>query len=75
MKAMENPEKYLSNPVIAYLMVKRFSTDWQNAVELYFNNSGTQTSDIKQTYLLITMTMNHDDDDDDDDDDDYGRSS
>jgi len=35
---MDNPEKYLSNPVMAFLMVKRFTVDWQNIVKTYFDN-------------------------------------
>jgi len=37
-EAMDNPEKYLSNPVMAFLMVKRFTVDWQNIVKTYFDN-------------------------------------
>jgi len=42
-QAMENPEKYLSNPVIAFLMVKRFTSDWDKALDIYFNNSKTDS--------------------------------
>jgi len=39
---MENPEKYLSNPVIAFLMVKRFTTDWKNILQTFLSVNHTE---------------------------------
>jgi len=39
---MENPEKYLSNPVIAFLMVKRFTIDWENILQTFLNVDHTE---------------------------------
>lgn len=37
--ALINPEKHLSNPVNAFLVVKRFTTDWDNTVNNFIRNS------------------------------------
>ncbi|ESO12774.1 hypothetical protein HELRODRAFT_184843 [Helobdella robusta] len=34
-QALNDPMKYLANPVNAYLLVKRFAVDWTNVVEQY----------------------------------------
>jgi len=41
---MKNPEVYLSNPVNAYLMVKRFTADWEDAVKIHFNDYSLQST-------------------------------
>ena len=41
-KALNDPMKYLSNPVNAYLLVKRFAIDWTNIVEHYIKPHGSQ---------------------------------
>lgn len=33
-KANENPTEYLANPINAYLLVKRLTTDWKATEEL-----------------------------------------
>jgi len=39
---MENPEKYLSNPLTAFLVVKRFTIDWENALKVHLNTRRLQ---------------------------------
>jgi len=41
---MENGEKYLSNPVVAFLMVKRFTADWDDALKTLFNQDDTKST-------------------------------
>jgi len=55
-QAMENAEKYLSNPVIAFLLVKRFTSDWENIVNTYLDNNRTQSE-----YHLTVLTLFIDD--------------
>lgn len=33
-KANQNPTEYLANPINAYLLVKRLTTDWKNTEDL-----------------------------------------
>jgi len=72
-QAMENPEKYLSNPVIAFLMVKRFTSDWDKALDIYFNNSKTDSKWYQTGRFVIDDDDVNDDDDDNDDDDNDGH--
>lgn len=39
--ALINPEKHLSNPVNAFLVVKRFTSDWGNIVQKYIRNENS----------------------------------
>jgi len=38
-EALDDPERHLSNPVNAYLLIKRFSVDWNKTVDKYFSAS------------------------------------
>lgn len=40
-EALKNPEEHLSNPVNAFLVVKRFTTDWDGIVQNYLKNNAT----------------------------------
>jgi prolyl 4-hydroxylase len=40
--ALANPEKHLSNPVNAFLMVKRFTSDWEYMVDTYIRSNATE---------------------------------
>ena len=57
-EALEDPEKYLSNPVIAFLMMKRFTVDWQNILETFLNVSHADGTSSDGTVSSV------DDDDD-----------
>ena len=37
--ASENPDQYLSNPLNAFLLVKRFTIDWERVENLIKNNT------------------------------------
>jgi len=39
---MEDPEKYLSNPVIAFLMVKRFTSEWEHIMQTFSSVNNTE---------------------------------
>ena len=39
--ALSNPEQHLGNPVSAFLLVKRFTTDWDNIVANYISSNST----------------------------------
>jgi len=41
-KALKNPEKHMSNPVNAFLAVKRFTSDWDHIVQTYIRNNITE---------------------------------
>jgi len=41
-RALRNPEKHMSNPVNAFLAVKRFTSDWDHIVETYIRNNSTE---------------------------------
>jgi len=41
-RALRNPEKHMSNPVNAFLAVKRFTSDWDNVVQTYIRNNVTE---------------------------------
>ena len=51
-RALRNPEKHMSNPVNAFLAVKRFTSDWDHIVETYIRNNITQGKT-----LIVTMTL------------------
>ena len=40
-RALKNPEKHMSNPVNAFLAVKRFTSDWDYVVQTYIRNNST----------------------------------
>jgi len=41
-RALQNPEKHMSNPVNAFLAVKRFTSDWDYVVQTYIRNNSTE---------------------------------
>jgi len=41
-RALRNPEKHMSNPVNAFLAVKRFTSDWDHIVQTYIRNNFTE---------------------------------
>lgn len=41
-EALSNPEIYLSNPVNAFLLVKRFTTDWDNVLSKLIRGNASQ---------------------------------
>jgi len=41
-RALQNPEKHMSNPVNAFLAVKRFTSDWDYIVQTYIRNNITE---------------------------------
>jgi len=41
-RALQNPEKHMSNPVNAFLAVKRFTSDWDHIVQTYIRNNITE---------------------------------
>lgn len=47
-RALRNPEKHMSNPVNAFLAVKRFTSDWDHVVQTYIRNNYTEG----KAYLL-----------------------
>ena len=51
--ALTNAEKHLSNPVNAFLVVKRFTTDWNYMVDNYVRN--TNASDGKTNQMIIIL--------------------
>ncbi|XP_067670893.1 prolyl 4-hydroxylase subunit alpha-1-like isoform X2 [Haliotis asinina] len=42
-KALENPDYYLANPVNAFLFVKRFTLDWSKNVDNLLKNDSSET--------------------------------
>lgn len=40
--ALANPEKHVSNPVRAFQLVKRFTTDWENIVDSYIRSNASE---------------------------------
>ena len=40
--ALENPIKHLGNPVNAFLLVKRFTVDWENVMNNLIVNNATE---------------------------------
>ena len=51
-QALEDPEKYLSNPVNAFLMVKRFTVDWQNILQTFLDvNHAQGTSELSMGWV------------------------
>ena len=36
-RTLEDPDAYLANPINAYLLVKKFTTDWYGVVDLIRN--------------------------------------
>jgi len=42
-RALKNPEKHMSNPVNAFLAVKRFTSDWDYIVQTYIQNNITES--------------------------------
>jgi len=41
-RALQNPEKHMSNPVNAFLAVKRFTSDWDYIMQTYIRNNITE---------------------------------
>lgn len=41
-EALVNPERHLSNPVNAFQLVKRFTTDWEFVMENYIRNNASE---------------------------------
>jgi len=41
-QALLNPEHHLSNPVNAFQLVKRFTTDWEFIVHNYIRNNASE---------------------------------
>lgn len=54
-KALSNPEIYLSNPVNAFLLVKRFTTDWESMLHEYIQGNSSQGmhTSLKGTFHYI----------------------
>jgi len=50
--ALENPEKHLSNPVNAFLVVKRFTSDWDHMVDTYIKTNATDGGQLFVTFSL-----------------------
>jgi len=40
-EALGNTEEYLSNPVNAFLLIKRFSIDWNDNIRNFVNNNNS----------------------------------
>jgi len=40
---MQDPEKHVSNPLNAFLMVKRFTYDWKDALKTHLDNGEPQS--------------------------------
>ena len=55
--ALEDPEKYLANALNAYLLVKKFTTDWKAVHSLLTHNTAEGT--IYITISLQTSYSSH----------------
>ena len=57
LRALLNAEKHLSNPVNAFLVIKKFTSDWDNVVKRYIENSnstdGQHTYNINSAYFKL----------------------
>jgi prolyl 4-hydroxylase len=52
-EALSNPERHLANPVNAFLLVKRFTTDWQSMIERYvISNASAEFLDSMKIYSV-----------------------
>jgi len=60
-RALQNPEKHMSNPVNAFLAVKRFTSDWDQVVQTYIQNNSTEGKALLQWYfdILVIVWFNH----------------
>ena len=62
-KALQEPERHLSNPLNAFLLMKRFTVDWANIVDdlIQVNSSGSKTemlhTDACEKRCLASMAV------------------
>lgn len=56
--AMQNTEIYLSNPINAYTLIKRLTTDWNKALEVCQSNPGREILDT----IIQTSTFPNEED-------------
>jgi len=52
-RALRNPEKHMSNPVNAFLAVKRFTSDWDHIVQTYVRNNSTEGKAVMLWWQLL----------------------
>ena len=58
-EALSDPEKHLANPVNAFLLVKRFTTDWEDVIEKLIRGNASQSKSmlIWMTYSFEKLTF------------------